>query len=160
MIPRNLDNDRRGESLAWEDLTAGIPTIVALAKLCSNVLSNPNSLETKLDNLGSEGRAILFAARKTGSISIRGDKNAFEPGERFLAICVELDEGRRLEFRCPDNPEQTIRFVDGFRELCCQRLIMHQLMNEFSLSSRGFDLANQIDPESVAELLQMGRETV
>ena len=75
MIPRNLDNDRRGESLAWEDLTAGIPTIVALAKLCSNVLSNPNSLESKLENLGSKGRGY-GARRKRGGFNKPTDRGS------------------------------------------------------------------------------------
>ena len=124
---------------------------------------HPQFTETNpadLESLPLEASAIMFAASRTGSISIRGDKNAFEPGERYLAICVELDEGRRIEFRVLDNPEQTIKFMEGFRRLCLCGLVMHQLMNEFSLTAAGFEQARQIDAESIASLVETGRESV
>lgn len=160
MLQRNLSESQPTESLVWEDLTNGIPTIAALAGLCSKVLGEPQAPASYSSNLTPESSAILHAAAGTGSISIRGNKNAFEPGERFLAICVELKEGHRIEFRVKDNPEQTIRFVEGFRRLCKAGLVMHQLMNEFSLTAAGFDFAKQVDVESIKPLVEMGRNSV
>jgi hypothetical protein len=157
MLPRNLTDGRAADSLIWDDLVKGVPTIMALANLCSRVQAEVRNATVGPGDLPAESRAILCAADKTGAISIRGDKNAFEPGERYLAVCVELPEGARIEFRCADNPEQTIRFVEGFRRLCQTGLAMHHLMNEFSLTAAGFEMARQIDRESVAELLALGR---
>lgn len=157
MIPRNLSEHRNVESLTWEDLTGGVPTIVALAGLCSRVLADPLDPDCEAGDLPAEARAILAAAGSTGAISIRGDKNAFEPGERYLAVCVEQNDGARTEFRCANDPEKTIRFVEGFRKLCQSGLVMHHLMNEFSLTASGFSLARSIDPDSVADLLALGR---
>lgn len=161
MLQRNLNESHPTESLVWEDLTNGVPTIAALAGLCSSRIRQPREGDSpELARMPKESAAILAVAAETGSISIRGDKNAFEPGERYLAICIELDEGRRKEFRVTGNPEQTIRFMDGFRWLCQQGLVMHQLMNEFSLTSAGFDMARKVDPDSLAEMIDMGRDGV
>lgn len=160
MLQRNLSENRPTESLVWEDLTNGVPTIAALAQLCSGVLADPQAAASYSSNLTPESSAILHVAANTGSISIRGDKNAFEPGERYLAICVEQKDGRRIEFRVQDNPEQTIRFVEGFRRLCKAGLVMHQLMNEFSLTAAGFDFAKQVDADAISNLVEMGRDCV
>ncbi|MGI9516926.1 MAG: hypothetical protein ACR2NP_07780 [Pirellulaceae bacterium] len=160
MLPRNLSDGPPSDSLAWDDLTRGIPTIAALAGLCSQMLASSQSPAVDMNELPAESRAILFAAGQTGALGIQGDKNAFEPGERYLAVCVELGEGRRLEFRCPENPEQTIRFMEGFRRLCQSGLVMHQLMNEFSLTAAGFDAAREIDANEVQSLIDMGRDGV
>ena len=160
MLPRNLSEGTPSGSLVWEDLTNGIPTITALAQLCSQVLASPLAEAADVCVVTDESRAIMAAARETGSLSIRGDKNAFEPGERYLAICVEQGEGRRLELPCLDNPEQTIRFMEGFRRLCQCGLVMHQLMNEFSLTAAGFDAAREVDSATVQTLMEMGRHGV
>jgi hypothetical protein len=159
MLPRNLSDSRTPESITWDDLTSGLPTILALAQLCGHSLASPGEAPIDAEglSLSREALAIAVTACQTGAISIRGDKNAFEPGERFLAICVELSEGNRIEFRCVDNPEQTIRFVDGFRQLCRHGLAMHQLMNEFSLTRAGFALARSVDRGSVEDLVALGR---
>ncbi len=160
MLQRHLAESQPQESLVWEDLTRGLPTIAALADLCSGILARADSQpETvSLSELPLESAAILHSAMTTGSISIRGDKNAFEPGQRYLAIGVDQNDGRRIEFRIPGNPEQTIRFMNGFRCLCRSGLVMHQLMNEFSLTAAGFTLAKTVDPQAVADLVQLGRE--
>lgn len=160
MLKRHLTNNQAVESLLWEDLTNGVPTISAFAQLCSEVLADRNNNQRSNDpsNFSAEAQAIVKSAANTGSISIRGDKNAFEPEERYLAICVELPEARRIEFRFTGNPQQTIRFMDGFRQLCCHGLVMHQLMNEFSLTASGFDLAKVIDDTAVAPVISSARE--
>ena len=158
MLPRNLSDNRSPESMTWDDLTSGLPTIIALARLCGNVIASLDDTTPGNKPLSLEAQAIASAASETGAISIRGDKNAFEPGERYLAICVELAEGKRIEFRCPSDPEQTIRFVDGFRQLCRHGMVMHHLMNEFSLTSAGFELARSVDQKSIEKLVALGRQ--
>lgn len=158
MLPRNLSDNRTPESATWENLTSGLPTIAALATLCGNVMASINDTSPDTSCLSLEAKAIACAASETGAISIRGDKNAFEPGERYLAICVELPEGRRIEFRCVNDPEQTIRFIDGFRQLCRNGMAMHHLMNEFSLTTAGFELARTVDKNSIEKLIALGRE--
>ncbi len=160
MLQRNLTNNRPLESLVWEDLTNGVPTISALARLSSEVLADRQSdpALTDLAALSMEAKAILKLASKTGSISIRGDKNAFEPEERYLAICVEMPESHRREFRISGDPQQTIRFLEGFRQLCCQGLVMHQLMNEFSLTAVGFEVASQVNEKDVEKQVEQARE--
>ncbi len=41
MLQRNLTSNGPTDSLIWEDLTNGVPTIAALASLCSDVLARP-----------------------------------------------------------------------------------------------------------------------
>ena len=160
MLQRNLSDGRAADSVVWDDLSNGIPTISALANLCSRAMGQLEPTGADTATLPDEAFAILKVAAETGSISIRGDKNAFEPGERYLAICVEQNEGQRIEFRAQNNPEQTIRFVDAFRQLCCGGLVMHQLMNEFSLTASGFEMAQQVDEQRVQSLIAVGREIV
>ena len=162
MLQRNLDSGN-AQRLVWEDLANGVPTIAALANLCSSVLADRQHDGfdlPKLTDLPMESHAILQLAKLTGLISIRGDKNAFEPAERYLAVCVERTEGERFEFRVHSDPEQTIRFVEGFRQLCRHGLVMHQIMNEFSLTAAGFQFSKLVDESSVATLIAMGRNSV
>jgi hypothetical protein len=159
MLPRNLTEHRPAASLTWDDLNSSLPTIVALAQLCGNRLASGDKAVSDLTSLPLESLAILYASRQTGSISVRADRNSVDPGERYLAVCVELIEGHRLEFRFANNPERTIRFVDAFRELCRAGLVMHQLNNEFSLTAPGFGLAKNIDEAEVSELLDLGRRS-
>ncbi len=113
-----------------------------------------------LEQLSPEAKAILVATKNSGSISIRGDKNAFEPSERFLAVCVEVEEGRRVEFRCSRDPEQTVRFMNGLRQLCIAGLVMHQLMNDFSLTAAGFTIAKTLDVDAYQSLIELGSDHV
>ena len=154
----NLDSETPG--ITWQDLNLGAPTIIAMAHLCAVSMARLDIPECNPETLSREALAILSAARRSGSIFIRGDKNAFEPSERFLAVCVQLDDGRRIEFRRPQDPEQTVRFMDGLRQLVVAGLVMHQLMNDFSLTARGFEIAQSIDQEEVNDLIAMGNDTL
>ncbi|HMO13297.1 MAG TPA: hypothetical protein PKD64_05675 [Pirellulaceae bacterium] len=160
MIPRgfNLENETSG--LTWADLNLGVPTIVAIAHLSSLALSRPDPPACDLAGLSAEARTILVASKDSGSISIRGNKNAFEPAERFLAVCVDMNEGRRVEFRCVGNPEQTVRFMEGLRQLCNAGLVMHQLMNDFSLTAHGFEMARSLDVNDYQALIDLGTESI
>ncbi len=160
MFSKGFSLDDETPGLTWSDLNHGVPTIIAMAHLSSVALSRLENPECDPLSLSSEARAILVATRRSGSICIRGDKNAFEPSERFLAVCVELDEGRRVEFRCPNNPEQTVRFMEGLRQLCKSGLVMHQLMNDFSLTASGFELAKALEADDFQKLIELGNETV
>lgn len=160
MFSRNFSLDDPQQGITWQDLGNGVPTIVAMAHLSSVAMSQLDPEPVDIDKLSDEAKAILVCARSSGSICIRGDQNAFEPSERFLAVCVEMDEGRRIEFRCTQNPEQTVRFMEGLRQLCASRLVMHQLLNDFSLTADGFERARSLNESDFQEWLEMGTESL
>ena len=153
-----MDDPQQG--ITWQDLGNGVPTIIAMAHLSSITLAQRDLPAVNIDDLSDEAKTILVGAQKSGSMCIRGDKNAFEPAERFLAVCVDLDEGRRIEFRCLQDPEQNVKFMDGLRQLCSAGLVMHQLMNDFSLTASGFELAKSLDSADFQQWLEMGTESL
>ncbi len=142
--------DERFQFAAWDELGAGAPTVVALAALCSQAMlaTHPSTPPLSLP-----ARTILYAARERGVLEIKGTYDAFNATARLLAVCVLLEDERSLVFLSPEEPELTVRFLDGFRELCRGGLVMHHLYREFSLTGRGFDRARQIPREEVAPLL-------
>lgn len=146
---RNFSDDGR-RMVLWEELGAGAPTLAAFAHLCSQALAE-NCCATR-EELSEEARAILYAARHRGAIEIKGVNHAFESTERFLTVCVELDLERQLILKRRDDPEFTIRFLDGFRQLCVSGLIMHHIFRDFSLTRPGFELARAIRREEVSVL--------
>jgi hypothetical protein len=158
MLPRNLSDVPPAESHLSRDLAGSLPTIFALAELASAVLASPQPDRPSPRDLSPEAQALLVAASGSGSFAIQSNKAAFEPDKRFLAVSVEQADGTRMEFRVPGNPEQTVRFLEGFRQLCQHGLVMHQVMNEFSLTASGFERARHVAPAAVEELLAMARE--
>jgi hypothetical protein len=154
MLPRNLE---RGDELAltWGDLIAGAPTVIALARICSNSFAQPEPVDIELSD---EARAILFAARERGVIEIRGSHNAFDSVQRFLSVSVEVEPDFYLSFKNRGEPERTVAFMESFRQLCLAGLVMHQTQAEFSLTSRGFALAKSIERGQVADALAFGVE--
>jgi hypothetical protein len=156
MLLRNLEgaDSRR---MVWEDLTAGLPTIVALAQICSDALVAGECDSVQPLNL--ESQAILFAATQRGVIEIRNAHRAFDSVQRFLAVYVEIEPERFLAFKDPDQPEQTIRFMEGFRRLCQQGLVMHQTQREFSLTAAGFDRAKSLQQSEFQSELNFAVET-
>lgn len=153
MLERNLDGENRLIA-SWEELGAGAPTLIALAHLCSRAMAEGTELT---DGLSAEAKAILCAARQRGILEIRASNTAYESPARFLTVFVELDEERRLQFRTNHDPQQNIRFFDGFRQLCGGGLVMHHLFHEFSLTRAGFEFAATIDRREVQHLLDLGR---
>jgi hypothetical protein len=137
----------------WEVLQNGLPTVIGFARLCAAALGRLESPQTDVSSLSPEALAILSMARQRGMIELRGNKNAFEPADRLLAVCVELDAGRRLVLKHRGNPRQTLAFLDGFRQLCASGLVLHHLMLDFSLTRAGFDLADGLLPEDYQELI-------
>lgn len=149
-----LDNYLNG---SWEALGAGAPVLVALAQLSSAAMvETPPMVE--LSVLLPEAKAILFAAKKRGSIELKGSNTSFDAPARMLAVYVEVDEEQTIVFRDPKKPEVTVRFLEGFRSLCMHGLVMHHIYRDFSLTSVGFKLARMISQEEVQPWLDKGTE--
>jgi hypothetical protein len=154
---RQFSDDGR-QLVLWEELGAGAPTLIAFAQLCSQALA-ANRTEP-FEPLTDEARTILYAARNRGAIEIKGVNHAFESSERFLTVCVELDLERQLFLKRRDDPELTVRFLDGFRQLCASGLVMHHIFRDFSLTRPGFELARRIPREAVPLLDLLVEEQV
>jgi len=146
MLPRHLAGEDANPS--WQDLAVGAPTIIALAVLCGRALSGSVDL-VAVESLDEYAKTLLVAARQRGVFDIRGNREAFDSSDRFLAVCVEIDEDRRLLFRRKDEPRETMRFFDGFCQLCRAGLVVHHLQRDFSLTRRGFELADQLANEDL-----------
>ncbi len=144
---------------SWEALGAGAPVLVALAQLCSQAMVDGVAAKlASVEGMMPEAKAILFAARGRGVIEVRGVNTAFDPAARMLAVYVEIDETQTIAFRDPNEPEVTVRFLEGFRQLCALGLVMHHLHRDFSLSTAGFELAKVIRREDVLAWLEKGSE--
>ena len=151
-----LDNYLSG---SWDALGAGAPVLVALSQLCSNAMVSLDATNEMIaDHLSPESKAILVAARNRGVIEIKAVNSAFEAASRMLAVYVELDETQTIAFRDPTEPEVTVRFLEGFRVLCDKGLVMHHIHRDFSLSSKGFELARTISKQEVQPWLDKGTE--
>lgn len=141
---------------SWEALGNGAPVLVALAQLSAEAVVHRPAVA--LDQLSPEAKAILFAARNRGVIEIKGSHIAFEAPARLLAVFVEVDDTQTLTFRDHEKPEVTVRFLEGFRELCELGLAIHHIHRDFSLTARGFELARSIERKEVQAWLSQGRE--
>jgi hypothetical protein len=143
---------------SWEALGAGAPVLVALSQLSSRAMANSDALTTGSVELLPEAKAILYAARDRGMIELKAQNAAFEAPSRMIAVYVEIDETQTIAFRDPHLPEITVRFLEGFRQLCSMGLVMHHIYRDFSLTSRGFELARQLKKEEVQPWLDKGTE--
>ena len=148
-----VDNYLHG---SWEALGHGAPLLVALAQLCSEQWAKGAVATTEC--LSPTALAILYAAKGRGIIEIRAVNSAFDAAARILAVYVETDEERTLVFRDQRNPEVTLQFLDGFRELCANGLIIHHIHRDFSLSPNAFELARTIDRAEVQALIDRATE--
>jgi hypothetical protein len=147
-----------GEMAAsWEAMGEGGPTLAALAAICARALVlHDDAADSREFSL--EALAILYSARHRGVIEVRGVKTAFEASGRLLAVYVEESEHRTVAFRSRENPEVTIRFFDGFCELCRAGFVVHHLHRDFTLSRRGFEKAKSIDPKEIEDQLAAATE--
>ncbi len=141
---------------SWEALGSGAPVLVALAQLTSQAMIDQPVVE--LEQLLPEAKAILFAALHRGMIEIKGSHTAFEAPARMLAVYIELNETQTIGFRDPGDPEVTVRFLEGFRQLCAAGLVMHHTHRDFSLTTRGFALARTLVQKDIQTWLDQGRE--
>jgi hypothetical protein len=149
MLPRYLPKEDELDAFSWQDLAHGAPTLLALARLCGRALSSESPVSTSI-HLMPEALAILYAARNSGVIEIRHNHLGFDATERFLAVYVEQGPDRYLAFKNREEPEKTIRFLEGFRQLCKLGLVMHHAVKDFSLTLSGFEKARSIDPALIA----------
>ncbi len=148
-----VDNYLHG---SWEALGQGAPLLVALAQLCSDTWAK--GAVSPMNSLSPAAQAILYSARGRGIIEIRAVNSAFDAAARILAVYVEIDEDHTLVFRDQRNPEVTLQFLEGFRELCANGLIIHHIHRDFSLSPGAFELARTIDRSVVQELIDQATE--
>lgn len=149
-----VDNYLHG---SWEALGNGAPMLVALAQLCSERWVRKSAL-TDLSVLSPEALAILYAARERGIIEVRAVNSAFDAAARLLAVYVELSDERRVAFRDASDPSITVRFLQGFRELCDSGLIIHHIYCDFSLSPEALELAKEVKLAEVQNLLDSATE--
>ena len=140
----------------WEALGHGAPTLVALAQLCAKALLDQSTCDD--DDLSQEARTILYAARERGTIEVRGVNTAFEATARMLAIYVEENEQKTIAFRNREDPKATVRFFEGFCQLCRYGYVIHHLYRDFSLTHKGFQLAVEITREEVEAGLSQATE--
>ena len=151
-----LDNYLSG---SWDALGAGAPVLVALSQLCSNAMVDFDAASPiDVEPLSPEAKAILVASRDRGVIEVKAVNAAFEAPSRMLAVYVELDESQTIVFRDRNEPEVTVRFLEGFRVLCQKGLVMHHIHRDFSLTSRGFEVARTISKQEVQPWLDKGTE--
>ena len=151
-----LDNYLSG---SWDALGAGAPVLVALSQLCSNAMVDLDAASpVDVEQLSPEAKAILVASRERGVIEVKAVNVAFEAPSRMLAVYVELDEVQTIAFRDRNEPEVTVRFLEGFRVLCEKGLVMHHIHRDFSLTSRGFELARTFSKQEVQPWLDKGTE--
>jgi len=159
MLFRNFNSEDKRPT-QWQDLGYGAPTIIGFANLCSQAIAQPAAEDelVSVEGLSDEAKTILVAAAKRGTIDVRADRDSFNSAERFLAICVEYELDQRLLFLQKDDPEQTIRFLEGFRQLCQSGLVIHHLQKDFSLSAAGYKLAKSLDRDRFKSLLSFALE--
>jgi hypothetical protein len=121
-------------------------------------LGRGHSEHATLDGLSGEALAILFAASRRGVIEIRAVNSAFDPAARLLAVYVESAPEHTIVFRDKENPEVTVRFLEGFRQLCERGLMMHHIYGDFCLAPKAMELARTIDEAAVEPLLHKATE--
>ena len=163
MKTQNLNPIDNYLSGSWEALGNGAPVLVALAQMCSHTWTREAYGDAKpevvtLSGLNGEALAILFAARTRGIIELKAVNTAFDAAARLLAVYVEETDERTIAFRDSRRPEVTVRFLDGFRQLCQRGLIIHHIYRDFSLSPRGFELAQTVQQTEVQQYLDMATE--
>ena len=151
MLIRNLGSTDPEPSTLIKVVGEGYPTIAALAMLCANAISDPPE-DVDVDQLSAEAKTLLVTAQQRGTFEIRATKVSFDSTERFLAICVETEPEMFLMFRRKAQPRQTVKFFEGFAELCRHGLMIHHLQKDFSLSSKGYQLAESLKASDFEEL--------
>ena len=155
MLLRHLASNQSVADFSWQELELGVPTIAGFAQLCSRAIGGAIPPADELDRYA---QALLSAASLRGMFDLRGNKEAFDSSDRLLAVCVEREPDCHWLFRPHGQPRETMRFLEGFRQLCQYNLVVHHTLREFSLTSSGFDMAEQIHASDVQELFKMAIE--
>ena len=142
-----------GQAGIWKELTFSVPTLAALAELAAMRLVNCSTADYELS---SEALAILSVTRERGIIELKSNNTEFESSQRMLAVYAEKTTDTHVMFRSREEPEITVRFLEGFRELCDAGMVMHQVAGEFSLTVRGFEKAKAINADDVTTYIDQG----
>ncbi len=157
MLNRDFGSSARRVGFAWDDLLQSAPTVMAFAQICFQAMIEPPDCE--LDSLSDEAKTLLWAAKDRGVMELKGDWEAFDSSERLLSVNVEVQDQVHWLFKRPGDPQQTMRFLEGFALLCRNHLVIHQWQREFCLTDRGFMLAAQVDDRSLAKLFEFPQRT-
>ena len=157
MLIRNLGSSEPEPSTLIKVVGEGYPTIAALAMLCAGAITDPPA-DVQLSELSDEAKTLLVTAKQRGTFEIRATKASFDSTERFLAICVETEPEEFLMFRRKAQPRQTIKFFEGFVQLCRHGLMVHHLQKDFSLSSKGYQLAESLNPSDFEAMASFATE--
>lgn len=155
MLPRYTSSEALSFP-GWNDLGESVPVIAALANLAAR--SWADSSPAPAGQLSREAQSLLAAAATRGVFELRTLPTEFDSSDRLLAVSLELPGQKRLVFKQSGNPQQTLRFLEAFKELCQQGLVIHQLQKEFSLTARGFEAAAGLSPEDFKAELAFARE--
>lgn len=160
MLPRNLGQSDKTHQTIWEELGEGAPTIIGFANLCSLAMCDTNlpAVSARGELISDEAQALLAMAANRGVLEIRTNKEGFDSTERFLAVAVEEEADVWWLFRQKSEPEQTVRFLEGFRQLCRFGLAIHHLQREFSLTAAGFDVAKSLDRHEYQTILEFAQQ--
>ncbi len=153
MLPRHLSDFGNHSPTSWQELAEGAPTIIGFAQLCSLAISDTNQTAVILEQLSDEAKCILGLAASRGTLEIWFQRDGFDSVERFLAVCVEVQPQSRKLFLRKEDPQQTVKFLDGFRQLCRAGLVLHHLQRDFSLSKQGFELARLISVDDYQTMI-------
>jgi hypothetical protein len=143
--------DETNLQATWEQLGVGAPTIVACAMLCSKAMHDVPNADAPLS---PEAETLLFAARERGMLELKGIYTAYSGPARLLAVGVEQQDESVIEFRSIEDVEVTVRYIEGFRQLCQSGLVLHHLFRDFSLSQYGFQRAATVDAERSQAMLK------
>lgn len=156
MLSPYLGNEANRDGSILADLGSGAPTVMALARLSAQALLRNAEQDAAVeeDQLSPEAQAILFSARRRGVIEVKAAPKEFDSADRFLAVYVEENPDRIRVFRDSNEPRTTIRFVEAFAQMCRLGLAMHHLSGEFSLTERGFRLAQLVPAETVEPIVE------
>lgn len=155
MLPRYTSSESHSIP-NWNELSESVPVIAALASLAANAWTERTPERSR--ELSREAKALLAAAAERGIFELRTTPAEFDSSDRMLAVSVERPDQRRLIFKRTGEPRRTLRYLEAFRELCEQGLVIHQLQKEFSLTERGFALATGLSLDAFAEDCSFARD--
>lgn len=151
MLSKNIAMDDDLALLAGRELARGMATISGFAVLCSRAVAG---LCRSPVELGRQAEAILACAADRGLIELRMQTDRIDSSERLLAVTIEMGENTRRTLRKKSDPAWTMEFLEGFRRLCLNGLVMHLAGSEFVLTSAGFGLARGLDATAYAAELE------
>ncbi len=154
MLARNFGGDDQDSAALLKVMNEGYPVISALAMLSAKAIAEGSfDANDVLEKLTSEAKMLLLVARDRGTFEFRATKDSFDSTERFLAVCVETEPGVFLVFRRKDQPRQTVRFIEAFAQLCRLGLVIHHQQKEFSLSTHGYAMAENVCADEIKDLI-------